>query len=60
METHRFTIAIKGDLTEAEIKAAALASLGSNLSAQTLAALARVVETDPAKVALAKKFLGVK
>lgn len=59
METHKFTIAIKGDRTEAEIKAAALASLGSNLSAKVLASLARVVESDPVKVSLAKRFLGV-
>lgn len=59
MATHKFTITIKGERPEAEIKALALAVLGSHLSAQTLSALAKVVREDPAKVALAKQFLGV-
>lgn len=60
MTTHNFTITIPGDIDQAQKKAQALASLGSNLSAETLTALAKVVREDPLKVAMAKKFLGVK
>lgn len=59
MEKHSFTITISGDLKSSTEKANALAVLASHLSAETLKALAHVVKTDPDKVALAKKFLGV-
>jgi len=60
MEKHRFTISISGNKQEATQKVHALAVLGSKLSSETLAALAKVVKEDPAKVELAKQFLGVK
>ncbi len=59
MEKHKFSISISGTQKEATEKAKAVAELATYLSAQTLTALARVVKTDPSKVALAKKFLGV-
>ncbi len=59
MDKHSFTITISGDLKSASEKANAIATLASYLSADTLKALAHVVKTDPEKVALAKKFLGV-
>ena len=59
MDKHSFTITISGDQKDATEKAQAIATLASHLSAETLKALAHVVKTDPKKVALAKKFLGV-
>ena len=59
METHKYSLSIKGTEKEATIKASALAELARSLDAKTLQALAHVVRTDPAKVALAKKFLGI-
>lgn len=59
MDKHSFTITISGDKKEAAEKAQAIATLASFLSGETLKALAHVVKTDPDKVALAKKFLGV-
>lgn len=59
METHKFTITISGTQKEATDKANGLAILGSHLSADTIVALAKVVQTDPKKVAMAKRFLGV-
>ena len=59
METHKFSLSIKGTAQETGQKAKALATLATKLDAKTLAALARVVETDPSKVALAKQFLGI-
>lgn len=58
MSKHTFRITVTGSLESAQSKAKALATIAS-LDAQTLTALARVVKTDPGKVALAKKFLGV-
>lgn len=59
MEKHSFKISISGNASEAEKKAVAVATLASYLDAKTLTALAKVVKTDPSKVALAKQFLGV-
>lgn len=59
MEKHKFTIAISGDKKTATQKANAVATLASYLDTKTLKALAEVVKTDPAKVKLAKQFLGV-
>lgn len=59
MEKNNFKISISGNASEAEKKAVAVATLASYLDAKTLAALAKVVKTDPAKVAMAKQFLGV-
>lgn len=59
MEKHKFTIAISGDKKSATAKANALATMGSYLDVKTLKALANVVKNDPAKVALAKQFLGI-
>lgn len=59
METHKFSLTIKGTQDEATKKANALAILANGLDAKTLNALAKVVKTDPQKVALAKQFLGI-
>jgi hypothetical protein len=59
MTTHKFTLTIEGTQNEATQKANAVAVLASLLDHQTLSALARVVQNDPKKVALAKKFLGL-
>jgi hypothetical protein len=59
MTTHKFTLTIEGTENEATQKANAVATLATLLDHQTLSALARVVQNDPKKVALAKKFLGL-
>ncbi len=59
MEKHKFNVSISGGKKEATIKANAVAVLASYLDAKTLKALADVVKNDPAKVALAKQFLGL-
>ncbi len=59
MEKHSFKLSIGGSKSEATTKAKALGTLASYLDAKTLAALAKVVKTDPNKVAMAKQFLGV-
>ncbi|MBI3133633.1 MAG: hypothetical protein HYZ14_03060 [Bacteroidetes bacterium] len=59
MEKHSFKITISGTKQEAGQKAEALATLAAYLDAATLKKLAEVVKSDPGKVALAKKFLGV-
>lgn len=59
MEKHSFKITISGNEQEASEKATALATLATYLDAKTLKKLAEVVKSDPGKVALAKKFLGV-
>ncbi len=59
MSKHNFKLSISGDKKEANQKAKALGTLAAYLSAATLTALAHTVKTDPAKVELAKKFLGV-
>lgn len=60
MDKHKFNISISGTQKEATEKAKAVAELATYLNAQTLTALAKVVKTDPSKVALAKQFLGIK
>lgn len=52
-------ISINADSKSAQRKAKALAVLANKLDQKTLTALAKVVETDPHKVELAKSFLGV-
>ena len=59
MDKHSFKISIGGSEKEATEKANAIAVLASYLDAKTLKALAKVVKTDPEKVALAKQFLGI-
>ncbi len=59
MEKHKFTISIIGDKSTATKKANAVAILASYLDAKTLTKLADVVKNDPAKVKLAKGFLGI-
>jgi hypothetical protein len=59
MANHKFNISISGDKETATVKAKAVATLASYLDAKTLKALAHVVKNDPAKVSLAKQFLGV-
>lgn len=60
MDKHKFTITISGTEKEATEKAKGLAILGSILTAQTIEALAHVVQNDPKKVEMAKRFLGVR
>lgn len=60
MSKHKFSLTIEGTESEAEEKAKGLAIIASYLNAKTITALAKVVQTDPAKVELAKQFLGVK
>lgn len=59
MDKHSFKITISGTEKEASEKAKAVADLAAHLSAETLKALAHLVKTDPGKVAMAKRFLGV-
>ena len=59
MEKYSFKISISGDKKTATDKAKALGTLAAYLDAKTLAALAKVVKTDPEKVAMAKQFLGL-
>jgi len=54
-----FKLKINGDKQAATIKANALVTLAKYLDAETLKAFAKVVKTDPQKVALAKGFLGI-
>ena len=54
-----FKLKINGDKAEATAKANALVTLAKYLDSKTLTALAKVVKTDPQKVALAKGFLGI-
>ncbi len=60
MNKHKFTLTIEGSESEATEKANGLAIIASHLSAKTISALAKVIQNDPAKVELAKRFLGVK
>lgn len=59
MEKHKFSLTLTGSLNESTQKAQALAELAAYLDTKTLQALAKVVKTEPQKVALAKKFLGI-
>jgi hypothetical protein len=60
MSKHKFVVTIEGTQVEATQKANGIAVLASHLSAETITALAHLVKTDPQKVELAKRFLGVK
>lgn len=60
MEKHQFTLTLSGSKQEATQKVNALAVLATKLDTNTLIALAKVVQQDPGKVALAKSFLGIK
>lgn len=60
MDKHKFTISISGTQQEATEKAQGIAVIASLLDAKTITALARVIKTDPAKVELAKGFLGIR
>lgn len=59
MEKHKFSISISGTKKEATEKANSVAILAAYLDAKTLKKLAEVVKNDPAKVKLAKQFLGL-
>lgn len=59
MTTHKFTLSIEGTQQEAVQKAQALTVLSTKLDTKTLLALAKVVQNEPMKVAMAKKFLGI-
>lgn len=56
--TYKVTLEEKSE-TEADAKIEALTTLAKKLSVKELSKLAHVVKTDPAKTALAKKYLGV-
>ena len=56
--TYKVTLEEKSE-TEADAKIEALTTLAKKLSLKELSKLAHVVKTDPAKTALAKKYLGV-
>ena len=60
MEKYKFTISITGSQKEATEKVNAVAVLTSHLSADTFTALAKLVKNDPAKVEIAKQYLGIK
>ncbi len=59
MSKYKFTITISGTEQEATEKARGIAVIASHLDAKTITALAKVIQTDPSKVALAKGFLGI-
>ena len=60
MKQYNYNVKIPALLeTEANEKAAALATLASNLTAKELSKLAHIVSHDPVKTAMAKKYLGV-
>jgi hypothetical protein len=59
MNKYKFNITISGSQKEATEKANGIAVIAAHLSAETITALAHVIQTDPAKVELAKRFLGV-
>lgn len=56
--TYKVTLEEKSE-TDADAKIEALTTLAKKLSVKELSKLAHVVKTDPAKTALAKKYLGV-
>ena len=56
--TYKVTLEEKSE-TEADAKIEALTTLAKKLSVKELSKLAHVVKTDPAKTALAKKYLGI-
>ena len=60
MNKYQYDISIEAKTgTEADAKMTALTTLASKLSQQELTKLAHIIKHDPAKTALAKKYLGV-
>jgi hypothetical protein len=60
MKKYQYDIVIEAPTeSEADSKMTALTILASKLTAKELKGLAHVVKTDPAKTAMAKKYLGV-
>lgn len=60
MKKFQYEISIQAKTeTEADAKMTALTTLASKLSSSELTRLAHIVKHDPAKTALAKKYLGV-
>jgi hypothetical protein len=60
MKKFQYDISIEAKTeSEADGKMTALTTLAQKLTAQELTKLAHIVKTDPAKTALAKKYLGV-
>ena len=60
MKKYNYEITIEAaSEAEADSKMAALTTLASRLSAKELSKLAHVVKSDPAKTAMAKKYLGL-
>ena len=60
MKKYNYEITIEAaSEVEADSKMAALTTLASCLSAKELSKLAHVVKSDPAKTAMAKKYLGL-
>ena len=60
MKKYHYTMTIDAQVEkDADEKMQALITLASKLSAKELSGLAHVVKTDPAKTALAKKYLGL-
>lgn len=60
MKKFSYDICIEAaDESEAETKMKALSILASKLKTNELAKLAHIVKNDPAKTAIAKKYLGV-
>ncbi len=59
-KTYEFEMAVEASSQEeAESKMQALAALVSGLTPEELKKLAHIIKHDPAKTALAKKYLGV-
>ncbi len=60
MKKYQYDISVEAKTeSEADSKMRALTALASKLSEKELSRLAHIVKTDPAKTALAKKYLGV-
>lgn len=60
MDKYKFSLSIPAaSQKEANDKAQALAIFAGSLDAKTLTALAHVVQHDPGKINLAKRFLGI-
>lgn len=60
MKKYQYDISIEAKTeTEADGKMTALVTLAQKLSQAELTRLAHIVKNDPAKTALAKKYLGV-
>jgi hypothetical protein len=60
MDKYKFSISIPAtSQKEANDKAQTLAIIAGSLDAKTLTAFAHVIQNDPAKISLAKRFLGI-